>query len=181
MSWFRRLWNREYRLAIVMGCVDGILTAMVLTAGRMLEHGSPIDASLVLRVAVSSLATAGFIFFVARYTEYRGRLVRAETQLNMTEHGRLAASQLGRSVLHDAMSEACISGACSFAGAALPLAIAMLIPAVPLLAIALSIGLLSILGFMLGRTVHGSPGVWAMSLLIGGVLMTVVGVQLHLV
>jgi len=181
MSKMRWLWNHEHRLAIVMGIVDGILTAMVLAAGRLLGRGAPVNLEVALRVAAGALATAGFVFFIARYVEYRGRLVRAEFQLNLTEHGRLAATNLGRSVLRDASFEALISGVCSFVGAALPLAIAVVLPSQPLLTIALPIVLLGLLGLALGKVVKGSPLLWAVGLLFGGMLMTAVGFELHLV
>jgi VIT1/CCC1 family predicted Fe2+/Mn2+ transporter len=178
LRWFR---HRKRRLAIVMGGVDGILTALLLAAGRLLGRGALLDVSLAMRVAVGAMATSGFVFYIARYTELRSNLVYAEAQLNMARRGILATTHLGWSVFRDAMAEAAISGISSFAGASLPLALAILLPSVPGLSISLPLLTLGGLGFTLGKSVNGRPGLWSFGLMLGGLLMALLGFELHLV
>ena len=69
MKFFRRLSYREYRLAIVMGFVDGVLTALLLASGRIFDKGIEMTVPMALRIATGALATAGFVFYIGRYTE----------------------------------------------------------------------------------------------------------------
>jgi len=181
MKFFRLLTRREYRLAIVMGFVDGILTAMLLAAGRILRDEIPMTFPLALRIATGALATAGFVFYIGRYSELRSQLVRSEAQLNLTHKGKLATTHLGRKILYDAIREASLSGFSSFISALLPLTLAAIFPSVPLLSIIVSLLILGIMGRVIGKAVRGSPDIWAINLIAGGILMTVVGFWLHLV
>lgn len=164
-----------------MGFVDGILTAMLLSAGRLLGRGAPLDFGVALRVATSALVNGGFVFYVGRYADLRVRLVHAEMQLNLAKGGHLATTSLGRLALRNAFGEASVSGICSFVAALLPLSLALLLPSVPLLAIVFPVLMLGILGLILGRLVHGNLLAWASALLTSGVLIALVGLKLHLV
>lgn len=181
MRWVGRLLRREYYHSIVMGLVDGILTALLLATGRLLGRGEPVNLSLAIRVAIGALATSGFIFYIGRYAGLRGRLVRAERELNLVRRGRLATTQLGRAVLLEAISDAVISGTFSFAGALLPLVLAVALPANPLISIVIPIALLGMMGFVLGKAVSGSSVLWAICLLFGGGVIAILGYALRLV
>lgn len=181
MKYLRWAFHRERRLAVVMGFIDGVLTAMLLAAGRVLGRGVPMDFSVALRVATGALATAGLIFYIGKYAELRTQLVRAEAQLNLMKRGKLATTHLGRRVLFDAIREAVLSGLFSFVSALLPLTLAAAFPWLPLLSITISLIGLGMMGVVLGIAVRGSPVVWALNLIIGGVLMTAIGFWLHLV
>jgi predicted membrane protein (TIGR00267 family) len=181
VTWTKWLLDHEHRLAIVMGFVDGILTAMLLTGQRLLGRGSPLDFSVALRVATSALATGGFVFYVGRFAEFRARLMHAEAELSLAKRGHFATTRLGQQALRDAVTEAGLASVCSFAGALLPLSLAIIFRSVPLLAVVFPLLLLTILGMILARLVRGSLLAWAIALLVGGVLIAILGVKLHLV
>jgi predicted membrane protein (TIGR00267 family) len=176
-----RLTGVEHRLDIVAGVSDGMLTALTLAGGRMLGSASALSGGLALRVAAAASVTQIFVFFVARYSQFRHELAHAERQLNMIAPGHLATTRLGRVVLHDALAAALLSGGCSFGGALIPLGLSVLVPDMPLLSVALTIGLLAVLGVVLARTVHGDPRLWAVGLVAGGFGVSYLGVQLDIV
>lgn len=171
----------EHRLDVVAGLSDGMLTALTLAGGRMLGPGAGLGAALALRVATAAAVMQVFVFFVARYAQFRQELVQAERQLNLLAPGHLAATRLGRAILHDALAAASISATCSFVGALVPLGLGVLLPGAGWVGVAATIGLLALLGLLLARAVHGSPVVWAGGLVLGGLLVSLVGVQLDLV
>jgi hypothetical protein len=85
MKLFYPLKRREHRLglAVVMGLVDGILTAMLLAAQRIISHEMPVDFASALKIAIFSLITSGFVFYIGRYAQFRAQLVHAAAQLNL--------------------------------------------------------------------------------------------------
>lgn len=93
-------WGRVKRtlpvLPLVLGITDGILNALTLAAGAVLRSATGVGVSLAVRVGCAALVTAAFTMFIADYAERRAHLERASRELNLTEPGRLAASQLGR-------------------------------------------------------------------------------------
>jgi predicted membrane protein (TIGR00267 family) len=129
MKAFRWLVGRRYRLDLVAGFCDGILTALTLASGKILDSNSSVTAGLALRVAAAAGISGAFTFFVAHYAELRGELFEAEKQLNLTTHGRLAKSRLGRAVLFESMIGASVASICSFWGALIPLTVTVLTPA----------------------------------------------------
>jgi VIT1/CCC1 family predicted Fe2+/Mn2+ transporter len=165
---------------VAMGLADGILTALLLASGRLLAGGHGVDGSLAMKVAIYALATSGFVFFVGRYAELRGRLIHAERQLNLTSRGHLATTRLGRAVLRDALGDAAASGASCFAGALLPLSLSAELPSAPLLAVLVPIGMLGVMGFVLAKSLGGSPLHWIAGLVVGGGVMTALGWKLDL-
>lgn len=177
LYWLKR---RENHLPVVMGLVDGILTAMLLAARKILGYGTPVDSATALKVALYAFATAGFVFYIGRYAELRSQLVHAAAQLNLRKRGRLATTHLGRMVLHEAVGEAFVSGGCSFISALLPLSLAAAFPSAPLFSVIISLLMLGLLGYLLGRAVRGSSVSWSISLVLGGLLMTGLGFSLHI-
>jgi len=169
----------KIRFDLVAGLSDGILTALTLAAGTILNPASSISISIALRVGAFSAITGMFIFFIARYEDLRIELVEAERQLNLTSHGRFASSRLGRTVLLEAAQSALVVGSSSFCGALLPLAIGAFLPGWVALAAALAILLL--LGIFLAKVVYGNPIRWAIGLSIGGVILTYVGMRLNII
>jgi VIT1/CCC1 family predicted Fe2+/Mn2+ transporter len=106
-------------------------------------------------------------------------LVESERQLNLTPHGQLASSRLGRVILYEAAESSLIGGATSFCGALLPLAVGVWLPGY--ITIAAALILLLLLGIFLARDVHGNPIKWGLGLLISGGILTYVGMQLNIV
>lgn len=152
---FAWLLHPRHRLDLVAGCCDGILTALTLASGRLLNAETPIDAGL--GVATAATVSGGFILFFAHYAELRSELIHAERQLDLRSHGRLAATHLGHTALRKAVVGALIAGGCSFCGALLPLLLGAFMPRVSWSAIVVALGVLTLLGGVLDKAVHGSP------------------------
>jgi predicted membrane protein (TIGR00267 family) len=175
----RRL-GRLRLLPPVLGFVDGILNALALAASAILSQRGGIGAGLALRVGVFSLVTAVFVLFVARYGELRSELVRQARQLNLLSHGGLAQTMLGRAVFREALTDATVSSVASFAGAVMPLAVAAGTPAHSWLAVVVALFLLGALGIALARTIHASAARWALTLVLGGLVLTAIGFKLRI-
>jgi len=179
MKPLRWIVNRQNRFDLIAGFCDGILTALTLAAGKLID-GSPLPADLSFRVAAAAISGA-FIFFVAHYAVLRGDLIEAERQLSMPTHGRLASTRLGRAALSEAVRRALITSACSFCGALLPLIVGSCLPALRWLAIATALACLTLLGSLLGKTVHGQPLRWGAGTMLGGAALAYIGLHLKIV
>jgi predicted membrane protein (TIGR00267 family) len=172
---------RERIFALVIGLVDGILTALILAGAKVLHSHDTIGFKLILRISLATALSGAFIFFVAEYVRLRGELVRAERHLNLMSHGYLATTRLGKIVFIEALKGMSISGFCSFIGALLPLTLGLLLPGPNWVPVAVSVVALGILGIGLAWTVYGNIFRWAVALMLSGVLLTIVGVKLHIV
>lgn len=178
LGWLRAPHNR---LDLVAGFIDGILTALTLAAGKLLHQSSGVSLTLVAKVGAVGACTTIFVFFVAHYAELRAELVRSERELNLLSHGRLATTRLGRRVLREALFGAVVASVCSFLGAVIPLLFSLMLPGLPLLGLALTVLLLGALGALLAWSTFGSPVVWSIAMMTGGIVLTIVGVQLDIV
>jgi len=167
--------------ALVIGLVDGILTALTLAAGRVVGSSAPIDLSLALRISAGASLSGAFIFFTAEYARLRRELAHAERQLMLTPRGRMAATKLGGAVFRETVTGALISSTCSFLGALLPLVIGSSLPERSWLAIVAAIFALGALGAGLARLVYGNPLRWAVVLIVAGSLLSLLGIRLHIV
>lgn len=179
MSW--RSWLREprTRLDVVAGLVDGVLNALTLAAGRMLAAAGA-DLGLAVRVALATGLTTLFVFFMAHYAEERAELARAERELNLAAHGRLAASRLGRRAIQNSILGATLAAACGVAGALGSLLLCAFLPGPRWSGLMITIGLLGVLGAFLAHSVRGSAWRWASGVMLGGVALTAVGVKLNI-
>jgi predicted membrane protein (TIGR00267 family) len=171
---------RKHLLPIVLGVCDGILNALTLVAGRLVHRDEPLSIGLSCRIAVAALASGAFVFFVARYSELRGELIHAEKELNLSAHGKLATSRLGRAVFVEATLSAALASGCAFVGSLLPLLAAVLLRRPFWLGVAFTILILGGLGFALARMVYGSRLKWSLSLMAAGVALSFIGIELHL-
>jgi predicted membrane protein (TIGR00267 family) len=171
----------DYAFALVVGLVDGILTALILAAGKVLTAGESIELSDVVRVAVVASISAAFTFFVAQYSRFRHVLVRAGKHLTLGSRGPLAKTQLGRAVFLESVVGSFASGACSFAGATFPMVFAMVRPGATWLSLGAPIASLALLGGFLGRSANGNALLWAIALISIGIFFVLVGTQLHIV
>ena len=84
-------------------------------------------------------------------------------------------------MLYEALFGAVVASACSFFGAITPLLFGLLLPGQPLLGLGLTISLLGVLGALLAWSTFGSPIVWSLAMMAGGIVLTVIGVQLDIV
>ncbi|PWK89740.1 hypothetical protein [Fulvimonas soli] len=169
-----------YRLDLVAGLTDGILTALTLGAGHMLAAAAPATPGLAFRVAGAAAVSGAFVFLVAHYADLRGELVEAERQLNLVAHGRFATSRLGRAVFREAVSKAAMASLCTFAGALLPMLVGALAWLPRWTPIAVSIVALCLLGWLLARTVFGRPLYWVLALGAAGGLLAWLGAALKI-
>lgn len=169
------------RLDIVAGMVDGILNALTLAAGPLLKPHGGASLGLASRVGAAAALTTLFVFFVAHYAELRAELVRTERQLNLTSHGALAASRLGRRALVEAAASALVAAACGLFGAACPLFLSSALPGPGWLGLGMTIMLLGILGAVLAQSFYGSMLFWSCTIMLGGIVLTFIGIQLNLV
>jgi hypothetical protein len=180
MKWRSLLKDPRSRLDIFAGLVDGILNSLTLAAGRLVNRGV-IDPALVVKVATATGVTTLFVFFIAHYAELRAELVRAERQLNLTERGRLATSQLGRAALVAAIRGAGLATLCGIVGAVTPLVIFLVLPGSRELGFPFVFALLAMLGALLAKSFDGSPLLWASIIALAGAGLTWVGMKLNLV
>ncbi len=175
------LFGPHYRLDLVAGLSDGILTALILGAGHMLPGHPPMGLGLALRVGTAAAVSSAFVFLVAHYAELRGKLVEAERQLNLTKPGQFATTRLGRAALVEAMIGALIASLSTFFGALLPLLVGVFVPQVRWLAIVVALLVLGLLGYFLARMVYGHPLYWMIALAVGGLFLAFLGVQLDII
>jgi predicted membrane protein (TIGR00267 family) len=168
-------------LPTVLGLSDGILTALTLAAGQLTGPNPEMPIARGMAIAVAALVSSAFVFYVAHYAQLRRELVHAERQLNLMSHGRLASTRLGRSVRIEAFVSAVLSSVASFWGALIPLLTGILLPTFRWGPIVTSLVSLGVLGITLARVVHGSYWLWCGGLVTGGVVLSLVGIQLHIV
>lgn len=173
--------QRNNLFAVVIGLMDGILTALALAAARIISSGDPITLNLAVRISTGAAISGLFIFFVAEYTRQRAELVSAEMHLRLSSEGKLAVGALGKSAFNRAVLGAAISGVCSFFGALLPLLPAALLPHLAWLALVAALLALAILGIGLAKVASASPLRWGLGLLLVGGVLAVVGNWLHIV
>lgn len=174
--------RRNVLLPSVLGLTDGVLTAVTLAAGALVApEGHPMSTRLAVRIALAALASSAFVFYVAQYSHLRDELVRLETQLSMTEHGKFAASHLGRQVAIEALFAAAVASTASFLGALIPLLLGASFHNFRWTAIVAAVGSLGVLGGVLARLVHGSFWRWPIVLMAGGVALSTLGIVLHIV
>lgn len=178
-----RAWlsSSRTRLDIAAGMVDGVLNALILAAGSVLKPAGNLGLGLTWHVGAASALTTLFVFFVAHYAELRAELVRTERQLNLSAHGRLAASRLGQRALREAGAGAALAASCGFVGATFPLLLSMTLPGPGWIGLSVTIIFLGVLGAILARSFYGSMLLWSGLIMIGGILLTFIGLRLHLV
>ena len=174
-----RIWRKSL-LPGVLGFTDGILTSLTLAAGLLTDQSQRVTLSLAFRVATVALASGAFVYFVAGYAGLRHELVRAERELSLLSHGRLAATNLGRTVLREAALGTAISSGAAFAGALMPLLVAALMPQYRWASIVTALVALGLLGRGLAGALYGSTLRWSLSLILGGAALTFVGMRLKI-
>lgn len=170
----------RWLLPVALGISDGILNALVLAASAMAHASDEITVSLAARVALAALVTSVFTVFVAEFASLRARLRRAERQLNLTRSGRLATTQLGRTVAWEAAGSAVVACVASFLGAISPLLIGAFLPAAPWCSFVFAIGALFVLGVALAKATAGHVGYWSAGLTVCGVVVAAIGAQLRI-
>lgn len=167
--------RRAALLPLALGFADGILNALTLAAASMLGSDAHATTGLALRIGIAAFVTAGFAVFVADYADTRGGLRHASRQLNLESESGLAATRLGRDALRRAVAQSLLAAISSLLGAALPLLLAAALPGPGWVAVAVAVAALGVLGAALASVVLGGRVRWALALIAGGVVVTVVG------
>lgn len=173
--------GRDALLPAALGFADGILNALTLTAGSLLNRsGGGVSVGLALRVSCVALVTAGFAMLVGEFTSARATLRHSAKQLTMESERDLFGTKLASGVLWRSLRQSAIASATSCVGALAPLLLAAVIPGPQWIAAAVAIAALAGLGAALGRISLGSPGRWAALMLCGGVIVTIIGAALNI-
>ncbi len=173
--------KRDLLFPIVVGLTDGIITALIFTAGKILYVGGNISPGLAIRIAVGVALPSVFTFYVAEYYRLRRELADVSRELNLSSPMHLINSQLGHVIIRKALIVTSIGTVAGFAGALLPLLISVMIPGFTWLPIAAAILALGAFGVGLAISVRGNPIYWMVALMAAGVLVTIIGSALHIV
>ena len=173
--------KRNLLFPIVVGLTDGIITALIFTAGKILHVGGNIGPGLAIRIAVGVALPSVFTFYVAEYSRLRRELVHASRELNLSSPVHLINSQLGWIIIRKALVVTLVGTVAGFAGALLPLFVSVITPGSTWLPIAAAILALGAFGVGLAISVYGKPVYWMAALVVAGVLVTIVGRGLHIV
>ena len=177
----KRLIRRDRLFFVITGLVEGMLTALTLTAGKMLRPGESITGDLALRIGMAAGFPTVVVFFAAEYARQRQELLHMAHQLNLTRRKRLADGKLGRQAWRESSISALASGLCSFGGATIPLLAASEIPGSGWPALAVTVSCLGGLGAGIGYTTASCKGCWGITLMIAGGLLTGLGYLLQVV
>lgn len=140
-----------------------------------------ISLSLIIRISIGVFASGVFMYFVAHYAELRSELVQAERQLNLTAHGKLATTHLGRRVMFEAMWTCAIASISALIGAFVPLLVAFILPQYRWVAILVALVMLGLLGIGLAKAVYGSTLRWSILLITSGFVLWYLGTKLKIV
>lgn len=172
----------KHLFAIVLGLIDGILTVLTLATGKVLDNdGEAFSFLLALRMALVTAVSGGCVYFISEYARQRHRLIHAEKELNMTQHGRFALTNLGKQVFYETLTGVIISASCSFLGAFIPISGAVFFPGTAWITIVLALIILGILGLSLAQLVYGKIVNWIISLIVVGVVVSFIGYELHVI
>lgn len=171
----------RWAFSSVLGLTDGILTALTLGAGRMMQSHGTMSVSLAVRIAMASALTGGVVFFTAELARRNRELVRAEQELNLLSRGRLAATRLGRFNLLETSQATVTLVVSNFAGAFLPLIVVTAFRQLAWIPILLSMLLLWGLGWLIARVTYRSRIRWSFGLMAAGAILTAFGMWLHIV
>ncbi|MGB8365205.1 MAG: hypothetical protein WCE20_11855 [Rhizomicrobium sp.] len=162
------------------GLVDGILTALTLASGKILGPATGLNVNFALRVGTATALTTLFVFFVAHYAELRAEIHRAERELNLLSHGKLAAGALGRRAVQEAFAGSLVAALCGLVGAMVPLLLCYALPNPRWLGLSITVAFLGVLGAALAHSFHGTKRSWALTLMLGGAALVWIGLQLDI-
>jgi len=168
--------------ALVLGLIDGILTVLTLATGKVLgEDGTGFSLGLAFRGAFVTSLSGSLVYFISEYSKQRNLLINAEKELNLTSHGKLAVSNLGKQILKETFVSVIVTGGFSFLGAFIPISGAVFFPTHAWLSIGIALLILALLGFGVARLVFGNSLIWIIALIIAGIIVSFIGYELHVI
>lgn len=177
IAWF---FKRDQLVPLLNGICYGLLTALAFAGGELFHGQKSIDFSLALHIAIATPFVSSFVAFIVNYTQERNELIRWEKQLNITSSGRLAATKLGKEVLLDVIKKTLLTFVFTFLGTLCTLSIIIFLPKNPLLIISFIVLLLGFLGNALSHIIYGNAIRWTVGFIIAGLLITYIGIILHI-
>ncbi len=163
-----------------LGLSDGVITTLMLIA-RSLLAGESIGLGLALRVAFGAAFVGAFSFFIAEYSRLREEISRTSRQLNLRSPAYLIKGKIGRDIMLEAGLGTSVSAVTGFTGSMIPLAFSLLLPQDGLLSIVVAVVALAGLGAGLSRSVKGNYAFWILTMVLVGILVTIIGYYLNLV
>ncbi|KAA8922926.1 MAG: hypothetical protein F6Q11_02450 [Thermoplasma sp.] len=152
-----------------------------MIAAAALSSSASLGVTEALRIGAGSAIVGGFSFFIAEYARLRGEVFRMSRQLAMDSPRKLMRSRIGIEITEEALEGTAIAGASGFLGSMIPLATDALLPNYHILPFAAAVIALAFLGVGLARSISGHYAVWAVGMSAVGVIMSYVGVFLHIV
>ena len=173
---------KQYLFAIVVGSIDGILSVLTLSTGKIFDKaGEGFSLNLALRVAFVTALSGSIVYFISEYSTQRNSLINAEKELNLADHGKFVTSNLGKQILKETFAGVLISGFFSFFGAFIPISGAVFFPQYSWLSILIALLILAALGFSVARLVYGDSFKWIVALVVTGIVVSFVGYKLHVI
>ena len=171
--------NSDLEFAFTIGTIDGIITALMI-ASRAILSDTAMSLDLSVRIALGSSVVGASSYLVAEY----GKL-RAEDSL-VYRHLRPQGSRRLRNEVNielfvDAFRGGSISMLMGFVGAAIPLISYSLFERIQGISIGISYLTLILMGVILGRKSGGKILLWSTSLVILGLLMTLLGYYVRVI
>ena len=172
--------SKYYLFPLTLGLSDGIITTLMLVSRTLLSHEA-IGIDLALRVSSGSAFVGGFSFFVAEYSRLRGEISRTSRHLVLRSPRYLIRGKIGREILVEAISGTVISVFAGFGGSLIPLFSGVYLPGSSILPVGIGILALAFLGGGIGKSVSGNYYFWIFSMVVIGIIVTVLGDFLNLV
>jgi predicted membrane protein (TIGR00267 family) len=168
--------------ALVLGLIEGILTVLTLATGRVLDKkGEVFSLGLALRIAFVTAICGGVVYFYSEYTKQRHTLIKFEKELNLSYHGKLVKSNLGKQILKETIIGSSFSGFFSFSGAFLPISGAVFFPQYSWIPVIIALLILAALGLNVAKLVYGNSISWVLALLLTGITVSFIGYKLHVI
>ena len=168
--------------AILLGLIDGILTVLTLATGKILDNPQEgFSLGLAIRVALVTAVSGACMYFISEYSRQRIRLIRAEKELNFTQHGKFVTTNLGKQILKETIVSVVVSGGCSFLGAFIPLSGAVFFPGSAWISMILALLILAFLGWIVAKMVYGNIFIWITCLFLAGLVVSFIGYELHVI
>jgi predicted membrane protein (TIGR00267 family) len=171
--------NRETIFPITIGLVDGIITTLMITSGRIVS-GVDLSFNHTLRIASGSAIVGAGSYFVAQYSKMRNEVSRVSKHLN-PDKNKPRRSSMERIILLETAVGTLAAALFGFLGSMIPLLSSIIYTSNVYFPFFISLLSLAVLGIFVGKYANGSSLNWALALLFMGVLVTIVGIYLNII
>ncbi len=163
-----------------IGLSDGIITALILAAGGILNGGG-IDLFISIKISFGSAFAGTFSYFIAQYAGLNEELHRTAKQLNLKSTNYLLKGKLGNEIFLESLSGSIIAAICGFFGALIPLLSSLVIRNNIIIPLVFSYVSLGILGLFISKTTSGRSSFWIAVMITIGIIVTIAGFYLKLI